>query len=58
VSLEYPKRSGAVFAFGAPKGEFFNMSYASTITDEQARVLRDACELYARVGMGQLWAVA
>jgi len=29
------------------------MSYQITVSDEQARVLQDACELYARMGMGQ-----
>jgi len=32
--------------------------YKLTITSEQARVLRNACELYTRVQMGQFWAVA
>jgi len=34
------------------------MDYELRITDEQARVLRDACEMYARVGMGQLEFIA
>jgi hypothetical protein len=29
------------------------MSYQITVNDEQARVLQDACELYARMAMGQ-----
>jgi hypothetical protein len=30
------------------------MAYEITVTEEQARVIRDACEMYARVGMGQI----
>jgi len=33
-------------------------NYQLTITPEQARVLRQACELYTRVQMGQFWSVA
>ena len=34
------------------------MDYELRITEDQARVLRDACELYARVAMGQLRFIA
>ena len=34
------------------------MDYELRITEDQARVLRDACELYARIAMGQLRFIA
>ena len=34
------------------------MDYELRITEEQAAVLRDACEMYARIGMGQIEFIA